>query len=116
MSKPYIAGGWPEIVIQPDSEFWGMTAEEKIASIESLRRKAIDILYNGRDDEKCHYCGGFANTVDHVIARHIGGDNTKENLVPCCRNCNSQKGIKTIEEYRAYLGAGHVFYFERNRL
>lgn len=51
-----------------------------------------------RDDWACAYCGGRANTVDHVLPRSRGGGNSWANLVACCRACNSAKGSRTPEE------------------
>ena len=36
--------------------------------------------------------------MDHVIPNSRGGDNTWENMVSCCFDCNSRKGSKTPEE------------------
>jgi len=41
--------------------------------------------------------------IDHKLPLKRGGDNKRDNLVPCCGYCNLQKGSKAIEEYRAYL-------------
>jgi 5-methylcytosine-specific restriction endonuclease McrA len=30
-------------------------------------------------------------TIDHVIARGLGGDNSKKNIILCCHDCNQQK-------------------------
>jgi len=61
----------------------------------------LDILeaYNYR----CAYCGVEFEvenmpTRDHIIPISKGGDNTKENVVPACRSCNSKKGAKIIKE------------------
>lgn len=44
-------------------------------------------------DHICIYCGELANTVDHKISFYNGGANSKRNnLVPCCRDCNQAKG------------------------
>lgn len=51
-----------------------------------------------RDAHTCAYCGGGANTVDHVIPRSRGGQNSWTNLVACCRACNNTKGNRTPEE------------------
>lgn len=51
-----------------------------------------------RDNATCAYCGGHANTVDHVLPRSRGGGNTWQNLVACCRACNNKKGDRTPEE------------------
>ena len=50
---------------------------------------------------RCAYCGKEftlfnRETKDHVIPISKGGDNTKENVVPACRSCNSKKYNKTI--------------------
>ena len=48
-------------------------------------------------DFRCAYCGcsllDLFNppTRDHVMPISKGGDNTKENVVPACRSCNSRK-------------------------
>ena len=52
----------------------------------------------------CWYCGigihAGNRTMDHVIPRASNGDDTEENLVPCCRDCNRLKGNLTIEQFR----------------
>jgi len=50
---------------------------------------------------KCVYCGVCFDennlpTRDHIIPISKGGDNTKNNIVPSCRNCNSKKYNKII--------------------
>ena len=59
----------------------------------------IDILKEYKF--RCAYCGKEftlfdRETRDHVIPISKGGDNTKENVVPACRSCNSQKSNKMI--------------------
>lgn len=51
-----------------------------------------------RDNYTCAYCGKFANTIDHVMPRSRGGQDSWENLVACCLRCNSVKGDRTPEE------------------
>jgi CRISPR/Cas system Type II protein with McrA/HNH and RuvC-like nuclease domain len=55
-----------------------------------------------RDDYKCYYCGEKVTqnnaTLDHKTPISKGGDNSKENLVTCCFECNSIKSGKTLEE------------------
>ena len=52
-----------------------------------------------RDNYKCVYCGsGKHLTIDHVIPKSRGGDNSWTNLVTSCSRCNSNKGNKTPEE------------------
>jgi len=47
----------------------------------------------------CFYCDDFPTTVDHVVPLIHGGTNHQENLVPCCRPCNSSKHDKLLSEW-----------------
>jgi hypothetical protein len=49
-----------------------------------------------RDGYICAYCGQDATEVDHIIPRARGGGHELDNLVACCKPCNSRKGA--IEE------------------
>ena len=53
-----------------------------------------------RDNYTCQYCGASAKelTIDHVIPKRHGGGMHWENLVACCRRCNTKKGDKTPEK------------------
>lgn len=51
-----------------------------------------------RDRHLCAYCGTTAGTVDHVLPRSRGGQDSWENLVACCVRCNNAKGNRTAEE------------------
>lgn len=46
--------------------------------------------------KQCHYCGyeDPVMTVDHILPRSRGGDNSLENLIPACRKCNYSRGDK----------------------
>lgn len=63
-------------------------------------RKFRDLVL-GRDGHTCVYCGvtGVPLQLDHVIPRSRGGADTPDNLVACCRPCNTSKGAKTPEEW-----------------
>ena len=45
----------------------------------------------GGDASACHYCGGPAQSRDHVVPRSRGGRNIAENIVPACLPCNQRK-------------------------
>lgn len=51
-----------------------------------------------RDDHKCAYCDGNADTVDHVIPRSRGGKSDWLNLVAACKACNNKKSNRTPRE------------------
>jgi len=53
-----------------------------------------------RDHHKCGYCGraDLPLTIDHIIPRSKGGDDSWENLVSACMPCNNRKGDLTLEE------------------
>jgi len=45
-----------------------------------------------RDRNSCQYCGATRDlTIDHVIPKCRGGEDTWENLVVACISCNSKK-------------------------
>src|SRR5208283_587336 len=58
-------------------------------------------------DFKCFYCHAELSkktrTLDHKIPLSRGGSNEPENLVPCCRTCNSRKHNMTAEEFMLRL-------------
>ncbi len=53
-----------------------------------------------RDNYTCQYCGvmGKDLTIDHVTPKRYGGPMSWENLVTCCRKCNTKKGDKSMEK------------------
>lgn len=52
----------------------------------------------GRDGHRCQYCGGQAESLDHVMPRSRGGEHSWENVVACCRSCNIRKGDRLPSE------------------
>ena len=44
-----------------------------------------------RDGQDCQYCGGPAESIDHVMPRSRGGTHTWDNVVAACRRCNTRK-------------------------
>lgn len=52
-----------------------------------------------RDGYSCMYCNDDKNlTLDHVYPKSKGGSNDWENLVTCCKKCNSKKQDKTLDQ------------------
>ncbi|GGR16528.1 HNH endonuclease [Deinococcus ruber] len=75
-----------------------------------------------RDEFACFYCGrtlhlnypvdhqNFTHpdlmdyaALDHLDPQRSGGSHHDDNLVACCRACNSSKGGRTLEAYRFSL-------------
>jgi 5-methylcytosine-specific restriction endonuclease McrA len=79
--------------------------------------EAVRELVWNKTDGKCWYCGieliryikylvGTRNpnlacfTIDHVMPKVQGGDDSLSNLVSSCWGCNCEKKVKNLEEYR----------------
>lgn len=55
-----------------------------------------------RDNYECVYCGSTNRkslTLDHVFPKAKGGKDSWNNLVTCCKSCNSEKADLTLEEW-----------------
>jgi 5-methylcytosine-specific restriction endonuclease McrA len=51
-----------------------------------------------RDGHRCQYCGAQAENIDHVVPRSRGGAHSWDNVVACCRRCNSRKQDRLLDE------------------
>lgn len=64
------------------------------------------ILY-ARDKHMCAYCGDVFSynvlTIDHVLPKSKGGNNSWTNTVSACRPCNNRKGDRTPEQAKMPL-------------
>ena len=58
----------------------------------------------------CHYCHRQVPreglTMDHLLPLARGGRSTKNNLVPCCKDCNNRKKSMLPLEWEEYLQGG----------
>ena len=63
-------------------------------------RKLTRFEIFNRDQYTCQYCGTETHqlTLDHVIPRHQGGQNSWENMVSACIPCNRRKAGRTPNE------------------
>ena len=73
-----------------------------------IRRKEIVLSRKNilkRDNHICQYCGvrSVPMTIDHVISRKKGGEDTWENLVAACVPCNTRKGNHSPREAQMAL-------------
>jgi 5-methylcytosine-specific restriction endonuclease McrA len=68
-----------------------------------IRRKEISLTKKNiikRDNHLCQYCGKRTGTMtaDHIIPKARGGDESWENLVCACLECNNRKGNRTLKD------------------
>ena len=60
-----------------------------------------------RDKFRCQYCGAKKGvgelTLDHILPRSRGGDNSPVNIVTACVACNNRKAARTPDEARMPL-------------
>ena len=49
----------------------------------------------------CAYCNEIVlnPAMEHIIPFAKGGEFTKNNIIPACKSCNSQKGTKSLDEF-----------------
>ena len=56
---------------------------------------------------QCYWCSGSFTpdhlTMDHVIPITRGGKSSRNNVVPCCKECNSRKKYLLPMEWEEYL-------------
>jgi 5-methylcytosine-specific restriction endonuclease McrA len=64
------------------------------------KRRLTRLEIFNRDRYTCQYCGKEARqlTLDHVIPRYRGGEQTWENVVSACIPCNRRKAGRTPKE------------------
>ncbi len=98
-----------EIVISDDSKQIRSVSETfRFPSVIKLVRyvkvpfQSIDLSRKNilkRDNHTCQYCGSKKSlTLDHVLPRSRGGQDTWENLVVACISCNNRKGNRLPSE------------------
>ena len=58
-----------------------------------------------RDKNQCQYCSKIdvVLTIDHVIPKNKGGNDSWENLVSACKKCNLMKGNKFLKDCYMYF-------------
>lgn len=104
-----VSGPWemmPECVYLLDEDFdlSSISPFKKSNVKQSLPRiKQSEIMM--KTDGRCYYCGvklitAVNFTIDHIVPQVEGGERRLENLVPACKQCNSAKGSKSLEEFR----------------
>ncbi len=80
----------------------------KLKQYARIRRKDIVLSRKNilkRDNHTCQYCGvrSVPMTIDHIIPRQRGGEDSWYNLVAACVICNTRKGNRTPRESQMKL-------------
>lgn len=76
----------------------------KIPYRKMMQSKPSRSMIYKRDNHKCQYCGSTKNlTIDHIVPRSRGGENTWENMTVACISCNTKKSNKLLEETNLVL-------------
>jgi 5-methylcytosine-specific restriction endonuclease McrA len=79
------------------------TCSLECASIRADKKaKGDQFLIFNRDGCRCQYCGRTPSeddikiVCDHIMPKIEGGEDTAENLVACCVQCNSSKSDRKL--------------------
>ncbi|MBI2168969.1 MAG: HNH endonuclease [Actinobacteria bacterium] len=102
-----------EVVHEGDGEMHSERLNVRIPSVIRLRR-FVRVPYRARvpltrravfvrDGHRCQYCGAGAESIDHVVPTSRGGAHEWENVVACCRRCNSAKEDRLLEDTHLHL-------------
>lgn len=73
-------------------------ASKKTDIIEIFTHQDIINVYG----DKCFYCGGLFEHIDHYMPLSRGGSHTLENVRPSCEHCNLTKSNKLPEDFIKY--------------
>lgn len=79
-----ISNTWKETTMPANNR-----ADLKTPEWRQLRQRILE-----RDAHTCGYCGGEADTVDHIIPVSAGGGVDPSNLMAACNRCNGLKANK----------------------
>ena len=85
---------------------WRSTLVKASSIKEAATKKDLEnLLING--NKNCVYCSGELSqeniSLDHDVPIARGGNSKLTNLVLCCKDCNTAKGMLTGKEYRQLL-------------
>ena len=50
-------------------------------------------------DHCCGYCGNKATSLDHIVPRFKSGSSNRNNLLPACQRCNSNKASMDMKPW-----------------
>lgn len=65
----------------------------------TAREKPTKAAIYRRDNNTCQYCGSTRSlTIDHLVPKCKGGEDSWTNLTLACAVCNTRKGSRTPEQ------------------
>ena len=77
-------------------------------NLRAYRKRRVAVL--NRDNWVCYYCGQDATQADHVIPISRQGDPMDlDNMVACCKRCNTSKGNRPQAAFLATTDTPPVF-------
>jgi len=84
-----------------ESRAFQMSTFKKLQSGEMHWSTTIrEYLRERENPNECVYCGAEGKlTVEHLLPKSCGGEDTTDNVVMVCAECNSKKGKKKLYEY-----------------
>jgi len=75
--------------------------------------KAVRLTVLARDNHTCFYCNAEADTVDHIVPVSKSDDKSEaynpNNLVACCKRCNSSRGNRSQAAFLARTATPPAF-------
>ncbi|UNK18230.1 HNH endonuclease [Paenibacillus sp. N3/727] len=95
--------GWHQEI---DPELAIILVKENAAVV--VNRHTIRRLYTNkgfrkyvleRDRHTCYFCGGYGDTIDHLLPRAKGGHTTPVNCVCACMECNQSKADRDLDDF-----------------
>ena len=104
--EPINITSWKRAIILLIKEKAAIISEKVIRLVEYVRlplskmriSKPSRAMIYARDQNKCQYCGSTRRlTIDHVLPKSRGGDDSWSNMVVACSACNTKKGDKLLE-------------------
>ncbi|MCZ8514042.1 HNH endonuclease [Paenibacillus filicis] len=66
----------------------------RLYSNDDFRRMIME-----RDRHTCYYCGGYGDTIDHILPKSKGGHTTPVNCVCSCYACNQSKADRDVNGF-----------------
>lgn len=122
LDKVDVLVNYDEKVHSP-SMSWDLPSVVKIRDYVRYDNLTVDLNRKNiitRDNYTCQYCGitRISLTIDHVIPKGRGGNDSWENLVAACQPCNQKKRDRTPDESNMHLNRvpkhpNRLHYFQR---